>query len=119
MLILISSLLVAFALWARVQECMQLTFCAQASCVKFHPQTPLSVQRRRGESLAYAARQVLTFFSYAGCQTEAMLNMGNLLDGVILVCLEAVLKPEPARRASASDMAWRLSARRTEQASVD
>eukprot|EP00959_Pyramimonas_sp_CCMP1952_P104484 2184057-Pyramimonas_sp.AAC.1 len=73
------------------------TACGQGSL-------KLSVRWRRGESLAYAARQVLEFFSHASCHTEAMTKMGNSVDGVTLACLEAVLKPEPARRTSASDM---------------
>ncbi|CAK0911587.1 unnamed protein product [Prorocentrum cordatum] len=88
------------------------TACGQGSL-------KLSVQWRRGEPLAYAARQVLEFFSHAGCHIEVMTKMGNPLDGVTLACLEAVLKPEPARRTSASDMVGMLSTRRTEQAISD
>ncbi|CAK0834225.1 unnamed protein product [Prorocentrum cordatum] len=88
------------------------TACGQGSL-------KLSVQWRRGESLAYAAWQVLQFFSHAGCHTEAMTKMGNSLDGVTLACLEAVLQPEPARRTSASDMVGMLSTRRNEQASLE
>ncbi|CAK0905923.1 unnamed protein product [Prorocentrum cordatum] len=88
------------------------TACGQGSL-------KLSVQWRRGESLAYAARQVLEFFSQAGCHIEAMTKMCKSLDGVTLACLEALLKPEPARRASASDVVGMLSTRRTEQANLD
>ncbi|CAK0818452.1 unnamed protein product [Prorocentrum cordatum] len=85
------------------------TACGQGSL-------KLSVQWRSGESLAYSARQVLQFFSHAGCHTEAMTKMGNSsLDGITLACLEALLKPEPARRASASDMMGMLSTGRSEQ----
>ncbi|CAK0872720.1 unnamed protein product [Prorocentrum cordatum] len=79
----------------------------------------LSVQWRRGESLAYVAGNILEFFSQAGCHTDAMTKMGNAPDGIILACLGAALKPEPVRRASASDMVGMLSIVHTEQTSFD
>ncbi|CAK0822763.1 unnamed protein product [Prorocentrum cordatum] len=69
----------------------------------------LSVQWRREEPLARAAWQILEFFARAGCHTEAMTKMGNVHDGTASVCLQAVLTPEPARRASAADMVGLLA----------
>ncbi|CAK0856955.1 unnamed protein product [Prorocentrum cordatum] len=88
------------------------TACGQGSLEK-------SVQWRRGESLAHAAWKILEFFSKAGCHTEAMTKMGNALDGTTLACLGVVLKPEPARRATASDVVEMFSAAHTEETGSD
>ncbi|CAK0889221.1 unnamed protein product [Prorocentrum cordatum] len=88
------------------------TACGQGSL-------EMSVQWRRGESLAYVAWEILEFFSQAGCHTEAMTKMGNVLDGITLACLGAVLKPEPACRASASDMVEMLSIAHSEETGFD
>ncbi|CAK0814054.1 unnamed protein product [Prorocentrum cordatum] len=88
------------------------TACGQGSL-------ELSVQWRRRESLAYVAWQILEFFSQAGCHTDVMTTMGNVPDGMILACLGAVLKPEPARRASAPDMVEMLSTARAEDTGFD
>ena len=80
------------------------TACGQGSL-------ELSVQWRRGVALAQAARQILEFFAQAGSHAEAMVKMGGLGDGITLACLEVLLKPDPLRRASASDVVGMLSSR--------
>ncbi|CAK0814944.1 unnamed protein product, partial [Prorocentrum cordatum] len=76
-----------------------------------HGSLELSVRWRRGETIAYAARRILEFFSQAGCHQEAMTSMGNNVhDDTTLACLESVLKPEPVRRAKASHMVDMISA---------
>ncbi|CAK0905684.1 unnamed protein product [Prorocentrum cordatum] len=75
-----------------------------------HGSLELSVRWRRGETIAYAARRILEFFSKAGCHQEAMTSMGNVHDDIALACLVSVLKPEPVRRAKASHMVGLFSA---------
>ncbi|CAK0790349.1 unnamed protein product [Prorocentrum cordatum] len=69
----------------------------------------LSVQWRREEPLARAARRMLEFFARAGCHTDAMTKRGHAHDDTTVVCLRAALTPEQARRASASEMVGFLS----------
>ncbi|CAK0856757.1 unnamed protein product [Prorocentrum cordatum] len=72
----------------------------------------LSVRWRLGASLAQAVRMILEFFAQAGPHAQAMARMGGVHDDASLACLEALLRPEPLRRASASDALELLLARR-------
>jgi len=63
----------------------------------------LSVRWRSGVPLAQAAWQILEFFAQTGCHAEAMMKMGSAQDDTTLACLEALLKPNPLGRATASD----------------
>ncbi|CAK0826016.1 unnamed protein product [Prorocentrum cordatum] len=72
----------------------------------------LSLGWRRGASLAQATREMLEFFAQAGSHAQAMASMGGVHDDAALACLEALLRPEPLRRASASDAVEMLSSQR-------
>ncbi|CAK0804760.1 unnamed protein product [Prorocentrum cordatum] len=97
--------------WPKPTDCRSLgvvlleTACGQGSL-------ELSVPWRRCASLAQAMREILEFFAHAGSRAQAMASMGGVHHGTALVCLEALLRPEPLRRASASDVVDALSARR-------
>merc|ERR1719382_809180 len=79
------------------------TACGQGSL-------EMSVRWRHSTPLARAARQIFEFFAQDGCHAEAMTKMGSVRDDTALACLEALLRPEPPRRGSATDAVEVLSA---------
>ncbi|CAK0882579.1 unnamed protein product [Prorocentrum cordatum] len=101
--------------WPKPADCWSLgvvlleTACGQGTL-------ELSVPWRRCAYLAQAMREILEFFAQAGSHAQAMASMGGVYDGAVLACLEALLRPEPLRRASASDAVDVLSARRVKAA---
>ncbi|CAK0910261.1 unnamed protein product [Prorocentrum cordatum] len=97
--------------WPKPADCWSLgvvlleTACGQGSL-------ELSVPWRRCAHIAQAMREILEFFAQAGSHAQAMASMDGVHDGAALACLEALRRPEPLRRASASDPVDVLSARR-------
>ncbi|CAK0908104.1 unnamed protein product [Prorocentrum cordatum] len=101
--------------WPKPADCWRLGVVLLETACK-HGSLELSVPWRRCAHLAQAMREILEFFAQAGSHSQAMASMGGVHDGAALACLAALLRPEPLRRASASDAVGVLSARRVNAA---